>query len=130
MAEEIRTAPERGAIKETGSLLLAIGGLAAAFGAASCCALPLMLGGLGLSSAWLFGIAVVAAPHRLALITAAVVSLAAAGAVLAWHRRAMACAEGAACGNRGVTPLVIVFLTVGAIPAVAGYVYASSSNRC
>ena len=124
MAEEAPTATDHGTIKETGSLLLAIGGLAAAFGAASCCALPMILGGLGLSSAWLFGFAVLAAPHRLALITVALVSLVAAGAVLAWHRRAIACVEGAACGNRAVAPLVIVFLIVGAALAVAGYVYA------
>jgi hypothetical protein len=36
---------------EGGAVLLAIGGLAAAFGAASCCALPVLLASLGLGSA-------------------------------------------------------------------------------
>ena len=65
------TAPERPPARgDTGSLLLAAGGLAAAFGAASCCALPLLLGSLGIGSAWLVAVAWVAAPHRLALLIA------------------------------------------------------------
>jgi len=66
MTEEARSTPEeRETTKETGALLLAIGGLAAAFGAASCCAIPMLLGSLGLGSAWLAGVAIVAAPHRI-----------------------------------------------------------------
>jgi len=76
MTDEARSTPkERETTKETGALLLAIGGLAAAFGAASCCAIPMLLGSLGLGSAWLAGVAILAAPHRIALITAAVVCL-------------------------------------------------------
>src|SRR5258707_10776366 len=86
--------------RENGVLLLAAGGLAAAFGAASCCALPLLLGSLGLGTAWLFTVAWFAAPHRLALLAVAVICLAAGGGVLLWRRRrvAAACAPGAACG--------------------------------
>jgi len=50
-------APEHTPVRDTGVLLLAAGGLAAAFGAASCCALPLLLGSLGLGSAWLVSVA-------------------------------------------------------------------------
>ena len=39
MIDQTRDTPERETGKETGAVLLAIGGLAAAFGAASCCAL-------------------------------------------------------------------------------------------
>jgi len=93
MTDEIRDQPAvRETAKEAGALLLAVGGLAAAFGAASCCAIPGLLGGLGLSSAWLTGIAIFTAPHRIALVAAAVISLVGAGAVLAWYRRALACA--------------------------------------
>jgi len=52
-------------IKQTGALLLALGGIATAFGAASCCALPLLLGSLGLGGAWLIAVAWIADPHRL-----------------------------------------------------------------
>src|SRR5947207_5996434 len=60
--------PRRGTGGDTGVTLLAAGGLAAAFGVASCCALPMLLGSLGVGSAWLIAVAWVAAPHRLALL--------------------------------------------------------------
>ncbi len=56
-----------------GPLLVVGGGLAAAFGAASCCGLPLLLGSLGIGSGWLVTVAWLAAPHRMALLLAAVV---------------------------------------------------------
>ena len=52
-----------------------VGGLGAAFAVAACCGLPIVLGGLGLGTAWLFGIAVRAAPHREALLVLAGVLL-------------------------------------------------------
>jgi mercuric ion transport protein len=125
MTDENHTSPVgREAAKETGAILLAIGGLAAAFGAASCCALPILLGSLGLSSAWLAGIALVAAPHRVALVGAAAICLIGAGIVLARYRRSIACAPGAACGNRGATPLIVAVVSLGAALAVAGFVFA------
>jgi mercuric ion transport protein len=124
MSDNTRAAPEHETAKETGSLLLAIGGFAAAFGAASCCALPMLLGSVGVGSAWLFGIAILAAPHRLALVAAAVVCLVGAGLFLVWHRLAIACAPGATCRHRAITPLVVAFLSFGAALAVAGYLFA------
>jgi mercuric ion transport protein len=125
MNDQARSAPkERETTKETGALLLAIGGLAAAFGAASCCAIPMLLGSLGLGSAWLAGVAIVAAPHRIALITAAAVCLIGAGAVLAWYRRALTCASGTGCGDPPITPLIIGLLSLGATLAIAGYLFA------
>ena len=112
--------------KQTGALILALGGVGAAFGAASCCALPILLGSLGLGSAsWLVGVAWIAAPHRVALLTAALLCLLGGGAILAWHRHAVAaCTPGMVCGNRAITPLVIVSLALGVGLAVAGYLYA------
>jgi len=125
MIDNVRNAePGRATVRETGAVMLAIGGLAAAFGAAACCALPMLLGSLGLGSAWLFGIAILAAPHRLALIAAAAVCLVGAGIILAWHRRAVACAPGTVCAHRAVAPLVMGFLVIGTALAVAGYLYA------
>src|SRR5215467_7441859 len=69
MIDDARNAaPERTPARDTGAMLLAAGGLAAAFGAASCCALPLLFGSLGLGSAWLVTVASSAAPHRIALL--------------------------------------------------------------
>src|SRR5438270_13319174 len=100
------TSRERAPARDTGALLLAAGGLTAAFGAASCCALPLLLGSLGLGSAWLGTVAWLAAPHRLALLTIAVICLVSGGGVFLWRRRMAACAPGAACGRPAIAALV------------------------
>lgn len=48
--------PARG----SGAVLLTAGGLAAAFAVASCCGLPFILATLGLGTAWLYGVVVLA----------------------------------------------------------------------
>ncbi len=58
-------------IRDTGATLLTLSGLGAAFGVASCCGLPFLLATAGLSSAWLAGIALFAAPHRPLLLAVA-----------------------------------------------------------
>src|SRR5262245_40280861 len=84
----------------SGALLLAVGGLVAAFGAASCCALPLLLASLGLSSAWLVAVAWLAAPHRIPLLIAAFACVAAGGGLL-WRRyHATACAPDGCRGRQ------------------------------
>lgn len=79
--------------------LLAGGGLIAAFGVASCCALPIALSLLGISAASLLGIGLLAAQYQQELFYGAVVLLAAAGFVLWRQRRANACSPGAACSR-------------------------------
>ncbi len=117
--------PERAPASDTGPLLLAAGGLAAAFGAASCCALPMLFGSLGLGSAWLLTLAWVAAPHRIALMAIAIVCLAGGGGALLWrHRRMAACTPDAACGRPAITALVTGFLSLGAVLVVLGLLYA------
>lgn len=122
---DVRPSQPRETAKQTGALLLTIGGVAAAFGAASCCALPILLSSLGIGSAWLVAVAWISAPHRVALLTDALVCLIGGGTILAWHRYTVAaCGPSVVCGNRAVTPLVIVFLMLGSALAVAGYLYA------
>lgn len=116
--------PERAPTRDTGALLLATSGVAAAFAAASCCALPVLLGSLGLGSAWLLALAWLAAPHRLALLTAAIVCLAGGGGLFLWRRWAAACAPGVACGRPVVTALVSCALSLGAVLVVLGFMYA------
>jgi mercuric ion transport protein len=111
------TPSERAPLRDTGALMLAAGGLAAAFGAASCCALPLLLGSLGLSSAWLVAVAWLAAPHRISLLIAGVVCLLAAGGMFVWSRRAVACAPGLPCGRPAITAVLMGVLSVGAVLA-------------
>lgn len=62
--------------KALGVGLLAAGGLGAALGAASCCALPVVLATLGFSGAWIAGIGAAAAPWQRWLLGLAVLSLA------------------------------------------------------
>ncbi len=80
----------------TGSVLLTVSGLAAAFGVASCCGLPFLLATMGLGAAWLTSFALLAAPHRAVLLIVGTMCLG-GGAVLFWRRqqRIAVCAPGA-----------------------------------
>jgi mercuric ion transport protein len=108
----------------TGSVLLTLGGLAAAFGVASCCGLPLLLATAGVGTAWLTGFALLAAPHRSILLTVAAVCLA-SGAVLFWRQQRIAtCTPGAFCSRPAVRNLTLVGLLVGLVLLYLGYAYA------
>jgi mercuric ion transport protein len=117
-------ASEREAAGGTGALLLAAGGLAAAFGAASCCALPLLLGSLGLGSAWLLALAWVAAPHRIALLAIAIVCLVSGSGVLLWRRHRTASCAPTAGRHPVLTSLVAAVLSLGVVLLVLGFLYA------
>lgn len=86
MSNPITSSPP--AARALGSLaaLLTLGGIGAAFGLASCCALPFLLTGLGLGTAWLAGIGLFAIFHRTAFIIVALIGLGGA-AILLWRQR-------------------------------------------
>jgi mercuric ion transport protein len=107
-----------------GPSLLTFGGIAAAFSVASCCALPLLFFGLGISASWLASIALVAVPYRGALIVIAALLLV-AGAVGLIHqqRAAMVCSPGTKCTPVSVRLLTLTGLVIGAALLWAGYVY-------
>ncbi len=109
----------------TAATLLTFGGLAAAFGAASCCALPLLFASLGLGTAWLGGIALLAAPHRGILLAIAAVCLA-GGAVLLCRQRvaAAACTPGTTCTRPAVRGLTAAGLLLGSVLLALGYAIA------
>ena len=108
--------------RETAATLLVAGGLVSAIGAASCCALPVLLGSLGLASAWLGNLAIIAGPE---LLVAAVVCLVVGSGVLLWRRRAgAACAPGAPCGRSTSAVLLVGALALGAGLTVLGFVFA------
>jgi hypothetical protein len=110
---------------ETGATLLAVGGFATAFGAASCFALPVLLGSLGLDSAWLSSLALLAGPYRSMLLAAAVVCLVGGGGTLLWRRRAaIGCASGAACSRSVVTGVIMGVLSLGVVLTLLGFVFA------
>ncbi len=102
--------------------LLTIGGVGAAFAAASCCGLPFLLASTGIGFTWLTGLAIFSAPYRPLLLVGAAVCLL-GGAALLWHQQKVA----RACGI-GTKPLarnaIIVGLVVGAALFYLGYAYA------
>ena len=105
----------------TGSVLLTVSGLAAAFGVASCCGLPFLLATVGLSTAWLTGFALLAAPHRGVLLVVGAVCLA-GGAVLLWRQRRMStCTPGAFCSRPAVRGLTLIGLLLGLGLLYLGY---------
>lgn len=81
--------------RDVAKTTLATGALLAAFGVASCCALPVALAALGIGSASLFAIAVLVGPYQLHVLAAAVICLLGA-AVLMWRQR-----RARACGTAG-----------------------------
>ncbi|MBY0320293.1 MAG: mercuric reductase [Reyranella sp.] len=77
--------------RDVAKTTLATGALLAAFGVASCCALPVALAALGIGSVGLFAIAALVGPYQLYVLAAAVSCLLGA-AVLMWRQhRARAC---------------------------------------
>lgn len=111
----------------TAPALLTLAGLAAAFGAASCCALPMVLSSLGLGSVWSFGLALLVGPHRTVLLAAAAAGLV-EGAFLLWRQRrgtAAACEPGAACSpNLATRRVTTVGLAFGCALLTLTYLYA------
>ena len=117
-------APVTRPVRDTGAALLTLSGLAAAFGVASCCGLPLLLAAAGVSSAWLVGIATVAAPHRSFLLALAAGCLM-AGAGLLWRRQpGLVCTPGTMCSRPAVRAMTLIGLVTGLSLLTIGYLYA------
>lgn len=90
------SAERRGDLTKTA---FAAGGLLAAFGVASCCALPVALSMLGISAASLVGVGFLAAQYQQELFYGALVLLLGAAVVMWRQRRALACSPGTACAR-------------------------------
>jgi mercuric ion transport protein len=78
---------------------LAAGGFLAAFGVASCCALPVTLSLLGISAASLVGVGYLAAQYQQELFYAAAICLGASAFIMVQQRRARMCAPGTVCAS-------------------------------
>ena len=105
-----------------GAVVLAAGGVLAGLATASCCALPILLGTLGLGSAGLFRLAVIAAPHRTVLLVIGGAAIATA-AVLLWRQKTEVCEPGALCAKPGVRITTAIGLVIGVVLLIAGYLY-------
>jgi mercuric ion transport protein len=77
--------------------LVAAGGILGAIAASSCCIAPLVLFSLGISGAWIGNLTALA-PYQPYFIAATLVCLG-YGYWLAYRRKNIACAEGAACAR-------------------------------
>lgn len=120
--DQIKTAPvQRGRVGVP--LLAAGGGLAAAFFAASCCGLPVLLGSVGLGSGWLVTVAWLAAPHRTVLLIAAVALLAAGAGAFVWRRRLASCTTEISATAVAANALLIALLCIGGVLTILGYLY-------
>jgi mercuric ion transport protein len=97
--------------------LLAAGGLLGALAASSCCILPLILFGLGVSGAWI-GNFTRLAPYQPIVIAAALTGLG-AGAWLVHRSSKRRCAEGQACARALPDRLVNAALVVAALLVLA-----------
>jgi mercuric ion transport protein len=86
MPNPVTSSPPAARTSGSVAALLTLGGIGAAFGLAACCALPFLLTGLGLGTAWLAGIGLFAIFHRTAFIAVALIGLGGA-AVLLWRQR-------------------------------------------
>lgn len=83
--------------QDSAKTALVASGLLAAFGVASCCALPIALSMIGISAASLVGIGYFAAQYQRELFYAAVVCLGGAVFVMYRQSRARVCAPGSSC---------------------------------
>jgi mercuric ion transport protein len=107
--------PATEARRDAAKTTFATGALLAAFGVASCCALPLALGALGVGSAALVGIAVLVGPYQIHVLAAAVVCLFGAAFVTVRQRRARTCGRAQAATR----PLLGRFTAVAVALALA-----------
>lgn len=114
---EIARVPRSTLLAAIGPLAFAAGGIAAAFGVASCCALPMLLGGIGLGglASALFLPAVIRFQTYLAV--AALVCIV-AGSALLWRRRS--------CIWRRARIATVLGLTIGAGLLALGVIYGST----
>jgi mercuric ion transport protein len=109
------TRPAREARRDAAKTTFAAGALLAAFGVASCCALPLALGALGVGSAALVGTAVLIGPYQIHVLAAAVVCLFGAVFVMVRQRRARTCGR----AEEATRPLLGWFTAVAIALALA-----------
>lgn len=116
-----QTAAKSGSSGVGGTSLLTLGGIAAAFGVAACCALPVLLTTAGLGAAWLGNIAVLTEPHRELLLGISVVSLLAASVSLA--RKQYQAMTGGVCTPPALRGLLLLGIAAGAALLYLGYAY-------
>jgi len=116
-------APRARPLAGAGAAWLTWGGVAAAFGAASCCGLPFLLASAGIGVAWLGGIARLADPVRGLLLAGATGALAVGAGLLARQQWRRVCVPGAVCAGPVLRGLTLAGLLAGAALVYVGWAY-------
>lgn len=104
---------DHGAGLPRGQGLVAVGGLLGALAASSCCLLPLVLFGLGVSGAWIGNLTQLA-PYQPFFIATTIACLG-YGYWLVYHSSKVACAGGEACARPLPNRLVQLGLIVATV---------------
>lgn len=110
----------RSAFSSQGSTLLAVGGLASAIGAASCCVVPFAMFTLGVGGAWISNLTALE-PYQPVFIAIAITCLG-YGFHFVYRKPRIACAENQFCARPFATRMAKIALwtaTVSVILAVA-----------
>ena len=102
---------------QRGQGLMAVGGLLGALVASSCCLLPLVLFGLGVSGAWIGNLTQLA-PYQPFFIAATIACLG-YGYWLVYRSSKVACADGEACARPLSNRLVQLGLIVATVLVIA-----------
>ena len=111
----------RDAARSAGALALAAGGLASAFAFASCCALPAILAGAGLGTAWLAPAGELGGRLGAWLATASLPALIGAEWLVA--RASRQCAPDALCARPAFRITIAGVAVIGAVLLVLGQIY-------
>ena len=104
-----------------GQVLMAAGSLLGAFAATSCCILPLVLFGLGVSGAWI-GNFTQLAPYQPYFMIGTVTCLA-TGYWLVYHSSRVACADGTVCAHPLPNRLVVAGLICATVLVIAALAF-------
>ena len=108
--------------KSTGAVALATGGVASAFSLAACCALPFLLAGVGIGSAWLAPVVSVSQPHTGVLTAFSLVAL--IGSVALVWRDAGRCEPGSLRARPSFKWAITVAAVVGLAMLLLSKIYA------
>ena len=107
--------------KSVGALALVTSGIGAAFALAACCALPILLTGVGLSVYWLAPVAEIGERFNVVLTVLAVFAL--GGAVVTVLRASKTCSPGDLCSRPIFRAGVIVLACIGVVLLVLSKTY-------
>ena len=108
--------------KSSGAVALVTGGVVAAFCLAACCAIPLLLAGLGIGASWLMPVVFASQPYTTILTIFSALALV-ASVVLVW-RAPKHCEPGSLCGRPLFRWTVTGAAVIGAILLALSKIYA------